>query len=386
MLNLVKKSLQKELSEFFINFSSEKNITNSAFCQSRMNLNYTAFIELNDAIIKDFYENSEYELWKNFRLLAIDGSRLQLPMSKEIVDIFGYARNNHETITPMAQASYCIDLLNKRIINSELDRYETSEYELALKHLEKYEMKDLLIYDRGYSSIWFMLYHLFIGKDFVIRMQRNSIKEVQDFFNSDEESKIIEISELHKRSDEQIKNRNIEFKPFKIRLIKVVLDNKEVEVLATSLLDEEEYPSYEFRGLYALRWGIETEFNHLKNNLMIEDFTGLSALSIMQDFYSNQLAANMQQVFISDVEEELNEEKKDAKYEYKVNRNLSLGFMKDRIIDIIFTKNDNEQKKKIKDLENLFKLNPVPIRKGRRFPRVFHKTRKKFYMKKKRAI
>src|SRR3989344_332853 len=106
MLNLVKKSLQKELTEFFSIFSNEKNITNSAFCQSRMNLNYTAFVELNDIMVKDFYKNSKYNLWKDFRLLAIDGSRLQLPFSKEIIETFGYAQNNHKTITPMAQASY----------------------------------------------------------------------------------------------------------------------------------------------------------------------------------------------------------------------------------------------------------------------------------------
>jgi len=387
MLNLVKKSLQKELIEFFSNFSDEKNITNSAFCQSRMNLNYTAFVELNDLMISDFYTNSEHKLWKDFRLLAIDGSRLQLPVSKEIIETFGCAKNNHEIKTPMAQASYCIDLLNKKILNSEICRNETSEYKLALKHLEKINSKkDLLIYDRGYSAIWFMFYQLILGKDFVIRMQRNSIKEVQDFFNSDKKSKIIEIKELGWKSEEQITNLKIEFESFKIRLVKVILDNGEIEVLATSLLDEEKYPSEEFKDLYFLRWGIETEFDHLKNHLMIEDFTGLSALSIMQDFYSTQLAANLQQVIINEAEEELKEEKKNAEYEYKVNRNLSIGFMKDRLIDIIFTKNSKEQENKFDKLKELFKINPTPIRKGRSFPRIYHKTRKKFYIKKKRAI
>lgn len=115
---------------------------------------------MNDAIIKEFYTNNDFELWKGFRLLAIDGSRIQLPLSLEIIESFGYAENNSVTMIPMAQASYCIDLLNKMIINSEINRYETSEYELALKHLEKCSMKDLLIYDRGYSAIWFMLYNL----------------------------------------------------------------------------------------------------------------------------------------------------------------------------------------------------------------------------------
>ena len=62
------------------------------------------------------------------------------------------------------------------------------------------------------------------------------------------------------------------------------MKNNEVEVLATSLLDKEKYPDEEFKWLYSQRWGIETEFDHLKNNLMIENFTGLSKLSIAQDF------------------------------------------------------------------------------------------------------
>ena len=43
-------------------------------------------------------------------------------------------------------------------------------------------MKDLLIYDRGYDAIWFMLFHQIKKKDFIIRMRRNSIKEIEDFF------------------------------------------------------------------------------------------------------------------------------------------------------------------------------------------------------------
>ena len=341
---------------------------------------------MNDAIIKEFYTDNDFELWKGFRLLSIDGSRIQLPLSLEIVESFGYAENKSLTIIPMAQTSYCLDLLNKMIINSEIDRYETSEYNLAFEHLEKCDMNDVFIYDRGYSAVWFMYYNIIKRKDFIVRMQRNSIKEVQDFFNSNEDSKVIEIKELHDKSDEQLKKLEIEFRPFKIRLVKVILDNREVEVLATSLLNEKKYKNEEFKWLYSLRWEIETEFDHLKNHLMIEDFTGLSALSVMQDFFANEFVANMQQIMIRDVDDELKEEKKDTEYEYKVNRNLSLGFMKNRIIDMIMTKDDKESDKKLEELKKLFKINPTPIRKGRSFPRNFKKTRRRFYMKKKRAI
>lgn len=384
MLNAIKQSLQKELTEFFLNFSSEKNITNSAFCQSRMKLNYTAFIELNDVLVNDFYTDNVIDLWNGFRLLAVDGSKVQLPFSLEILEDFGFAKNNSSTLVPMAQVSSCFDVLNNMLINSEIDRYETSEYNLALKHFEKYTFgKDLLIYDRGYSAIWFMFYHLLKKKDFIIRMQRNSIIEVQDFFNSDKDSEIIEITELHNKSEERINNLNLEFKPFKIRLVKVILDNGEVEVLATSLLNEEKYPNKEFKWLYGKRWGIETNYDHLKNHLMIEDFTGLSALSVMQDFFANMFLANVQSVIVRDAQYELEKEKKDTEYEYKINKNLSLGFMKDRIIPILMNKNMNQ---KMKELKELFKINPSPIREGRSFPREYQKTRKRFYMKKKRAV
>lgn len=384
MLNIIKQSLQKELTQFYLSFSTEKNITNSAFCQSRMKLNHTSFIELNDAIIEEFYNDNHFQLWNGFRLLAVDGSKIHLPFSLEIVKNFGSAKNNHLTIIPMAQTSSCFDVLNNMIINSEIDRIETHECHLALRHLPKCKFeKDLFIYDRGYSAIWFMLYHLSKKKDFIIRMQRNSIEEVKNFFNSSKDSEIIEVKELSKRSERQANNLGLELIPFKIRLIKVVLDNGEVEVLATSLLDEEKYHSKEFKWLYGRRWGIETNYDHLKNHLMIENFTGLSSLSVLQDFFANIFMANMQQIFVNEAQEELKEQKKDTEYEYKINRNLSFGFMKDRFVKILFDKNVD---KSIQDLRELFKINPTPIRGGRKFPRVYHQSRKKFYMKKKRAV
>ena len=56
MLNAIKQSLQKELTNFIFMLKDKrvKNITNSAFCQSRMKLNYTAFIELNDVLVDDY--------------------------------------------------------------------------------------------------------------------------------------------------------------------------------------------------------------------------------------------------------------------------------------------------------------------------------------------
>ena len=80
MINLVKQTLQKELTHF-INIISkkDKNITKSAFSQSRMKLKHTAFIELNNLLGEEFYTDNEFNLWEGLRLLAVDGIKLQLP-------------------------------------------------------------------------------------------------------------------------------------------------------------------------------------------------------------------------------------------------------------------------------------------------------------------
>jgi hypothetical protein len=51
-----------------------------------------------------------------------------------------------------------------------------------------------------------------------------------------------------------------------VRLIRVVLDDGTIEVLATNLFDQQKYPCDEFKALYFMRWGIETRLALLKIN------------------------------------------------------------------------------------------------------------------------
>jgi hypothetical protein len=384
ILNLVRQTLQKELTQFVSLFSDKKvkNITKSAFCQSRMKLKHTAFMELNDILIDEFYTDNEFNLWKGFRLLGVDGSKLQLPTSKELIETFGGAKNNSDMIVPMAQSSTCYDLLNEIMVDSVIERYEFGEYNIAIQHLEKSKENDLLIYDRGYEAIWFLYYHVIKKRNFVIRMTRGSINDVRSFFESEEISRIIEINSLHESSEKQLKNLGIEFKPFKIRLVKVILDGGEVEVLATSLLDDKKYLSKEFKWIYGKRWGIEVNYDHLKNHLLLEDFTGMSELSIKQDFYANSFIVNLHAIISKDAQTEINIDKEDNKHKYKTNKNLSLGFMKDKVVNILRSNNP----KYYEELKILFKLEPVPVRSGRRFPRIFRTSKIKFHINKKRSF
>ena len=81
-------------------------MTDSAFCQARKKLKHTAFITLNDTLVAEFYQKSSSQTWKNFRLLAVDGSTLRLPPIDTIHHHFG---KNKEGV-PLARISQCVDI------------------------------------------------------------------------------------------------------------------------------------------------------------------------------------------------------------------------------------------------------------------------------------
>ena len=386
MLNLVKDTLQKELTNFMsllsVSDNSPKKISKSAFSQSRLKLKPEAFIEMNDLLVHEFYADKDFKTWKEFRLLGIDGSTCQLPYSDELSNHYGQIEGNIGKTFPIAKISTFYDLLNEIIVDSQIAPYKTAELDLAVKHLDKSKENDLVILDRGYPAIWLFFLLSLKSINYVARLQKNFIKEADEFWDSMEESLILEIKNVPSKSKERLDKQEINFFPFKIRLVKVILDNGEMEVLATSLLDEEKYLSSIFKGLYFMRWGIEINYDHLKNQIEIENFTGLTKIAIKQDFSANMFIANMQSIIMKDAKKELEKENKNCKYEYKINKNLSLSYMKDRIIKLFISNDPHYYDKMVQ----LFKIEPVPIRNDRKFNRKVSRRKKKYFFNKRRAF
>lgn len=386
MVNILKQTIQKELTRFIKMFGDRSsNITKSAFSQSRMKLKPEAFIELNNRLIEEFYTDNIVKKWNGFRLCAIDGSKLILPThSKELMKKFGTLSSG--MIIPQAQVSSCYDVLNEIILDTQLETIQVNEMNQAVRHLEKLSKGDLIIFDRGYAATWFY-YMIKIKKlDFVNRIPKSFRKDAENFRLSEREDDIIEIDIPPQKSRYGLQKHGLtkdKVEPFKLRLVKVILDTGEVEVLATTLLDKEKYHLEIFKDLYFKRWGIETNYNHLKSNIHVEEFTGLTEIAIRQDFYASAFINNLQSIIALDSKEEMDKENKDREYEYKINRNLSLGFMKDRIVEIL----TNDNPKYYEELKDLFKMNPNPIRNGRKNPRnPQDKNRRKYFMNRKRAV
>lgn len=82
------KSIQNSLNDMQLELNDDTNISNSAYTQARAKLNYTAFKEFAQMSAEMFYEDGEYERYKGFRILAVDGSVVTLPTSKDIKSEF----------------------------------------------------------------------------------------------------------------------------------------------------------------------------------------------------------------------------------------------------------------------------------------------------------
>ena len=125
---------------------------------------------------------------------------------------------------------------------------------------------------------------------------------------------------------------------FSMRFVKVCLDDGKSEIFATNL-PRDKFPEECFAELYHMRWGIETAYEVLKDRLKIENFTGIKSVLIEQDINSTIYVSNLAEDIICDIEESSQEHlKNDYKHTMQLNRNLSIGFLKNDLIYILIEK------------------------------------------------
>lgn len=140
-------------------------------------------------------------------------------------------------------------------------------------------------------------------------------------------------------SDEIVKVK-YKSKVIEIRVIKLTLDSGHHETLITNIYDNN-FTIEDFKKLYFKRWGIEVKYNEIKNKLQIENFTGETPIAIEQDFYATMYLTNMVALAKQDANEKIaeNYKERNLKYEYKVNINILIGKLKDKLIIMLSLNN-----------------------------------------------
>jgi len=386
------RSVQLMLNEFVQAQMPEITVTNSAFSRARQKFRHTAFIELNQvAVVNVMYADDDYKTYKGHRVLGVDGSKVLLPNSQNVIDEFGTiaysngGKHKHKIEGKRAYglASVMYDVLNHIAIDATLDKAKAYEIDLAVQHLKKTQANDLFIGDRNYPSFRMMGELKQNSTDFLIRCSKSSFSTARQMLKGKgADSQVVQL-QVHPSKLKQIQALGLP-KELTVRFVRVVLDTGENEVLVTSLIDETTYPTIDFKELYWLRWGVETFYDILKNRLGLENFSGLSAEAVRQDFHASVLLTGMESILTDDAEETL--AKKVLKNTQKVNKAVSFHTIKHQAFEILLGDESNIDLL-LKRLTELFLQNPTIERLGRNPPRTKASSRKSLdYHKRRRKL
>ena len=333
-----------------------------AFSKGRMRIKWEAFRELFEMTITYFYENYGYKTWNGFRLSAIDGIKINLPYSESNVETFGIQKSTGDL--PQSLGSTLYDVLNKIIINATASPCNANERELAKQHLEFLSGiktdKELILFDRGYPSAELISFIEEKGFKYLMRADDTFVRGMVKKATGD---------------DCVITHRFVKSKiEVKLRLIRINLtDSKNqniTEWLITNIFDKS-IGIDDFAQLYHLRWGIESKYNDIKNKFQLQNFSGISALAILQDFYATMFLSNIASIMIFENSDEIDRlhNSKDNKYVYIANINNTVSLLKEKVVLLLVCASKFKKRKLLKQIYFEIARAVVPIRNGRSFTR-----------------
>lgn len=297
-------------------------VSKQAVSKARQGILPSLFSDLFSLSVDTFYKMiSKRKRWRGkFNIFAIDGSRITLPNSESNFENYCemFSKSNPKRRWSMALCSTVYDVCNDLIVHGIIRPYLASERRAALDHCKELETLNLfpnsiLIFDRGYFSEW--LFRLFADKGYwcVMRLKNN--------FNIAKKctgDSILTLPGNPKKGTADIK----------VRVVSVNLGCGGVEYLATTIFDSSFTPD-DFKELYFLRWPIELKYGELKNQFLLEEFSGATSTSIEQEFFINLLLSNIAALLKASADEEIQKNARSTnKFRYQANRAYIIGRLK----------------------------------------------------------
>lgn len=155
LLNQLKGAYQRELDDFLRAVQMPQQVSAAAICKARYALKSSVFPELNAALLRHCAEVVQPTLWRTRRVMAVDGSVVNLPKTPVMFEAFGGQRMSKKqggTRMPMARFSQLYDVSTGLSWHASLDPHAIGEAVAAAEHLPHAPADALILYDRGYPS------------------------------------------------------------------------------------------------------------------------------------------------------------------------------------------------------------------------------------------
>jgi len=374
MLSMGGNSLTSELMDYFDYDSGMAS--SSAFIQQRGKLLPFAFEYLFKKFTHSFQNLKTYE---GYRLLAVDGSKLNICRNPNDVDTYFQSMPDSKGYNQLhLNAMY--DLCNKLYIDVCIQPgKKENEFRALTDMIDRSNISGevIVVADRGYES-----YNVFAhieekGWNYAIRVKdimSNGILSAMKLPNEDEFDVDINMI-LTKKQTKEIKNnpeiykfipntstfdyfdlKTNKFYPITFRVVRFKITDDTYETIITNL-DSDKFPPKKLKDLYHLRWGIETSFRELKYAIGLTNFHSKKVEYITQEIFARLVMYNFCELITMHVVIQ----QKDTKHCYQVNFTRAIQVCKH-----YFKYQSNISPP---DVEALIRKNILPIREGRRDPR-----------------
>ena len=325
ILDNAKCGIKTNLEQFFAKMEMNHMVYSSqAFSKQRQYIKPTAILSLVRYIAQSLYEDADYKTWSDYLLLAIDGTRCNLPCTSKTEEFFGAQETAGE---PQVQAlcSCLYDVLNNMIVDASINPCTSNERHLAVAHLDSLRKiktpgkGSVVLFDRGYPSAYL-----------IDELEKRNLKYIMRF-----SSGFLPLDQY--QGKDCIVNHRFSKKktPTNFRILNFNVNGTK-EHLITNLFDPE-ITVDDFQQLYHQRWGIETAYRTLKSTMEIENFSGTLPVAISQDFYATLFCYNLMSVAEFEMQDEFNamHNNRDNKLQYKQNRKRVIDALKPRVVKML---------------------------------------------------
>lgn len=331
-------TLNREIMDFF---GLDPSIgTSSAFIQQRAKITPEAFEYLFQHFSNKVDEN---KLYNGLRLLAVDGSDLQIAANPNDPDSFYPGKDGHKSYN-LIHINAMYDLVQHIYVDAILQKSRCTDESGALTDMvDRSDIKNaLLLADRGYESYNNLAHIQEKGWSFLIRIKDGIagitsgliLPELNEFdipFHLKLTRKQTNSVKLLLKDKNHYKylptNVRFDYLPQKsrkhdpavffdlyFRIVRFPISDTLCETIITNL-DAELYPLPEIKRLYAMRWGIETSFRDLKHTLGLLHLHAKKVEFVHQEIFAKLTMYNFCELITQSVVIQQGQKK----HAYKVN-------------------------------------------------------------------
>ena len=337
-------SLSNELLRYF--GCSQDTPSSSAFIQQRQKINEFAFPSLFDLFVRN---TDEDRLYKGYRLLAADGSDIQIPTDPKHTGSY-FPGTNGQAPYSLLHLDAVYDLLRHTYMDASVcARRDWNEKGVLCNMVDRSNIpKALIIADRGYESYNLMAHIQEKGWKYLIRVKdihSSGIAAGLDLPDAEEFDLCCPIQLTRQKNSKTKpllsdrnqykwlpttshfdylpigthKNDPVVFYSLPFRIVRFRLSDSAFETVITNL-DPEKFPPEELKHLYSRRWGIETSFRELKYTVGLLHFHAKKVENITQEIFARLIMYNFTELITSHVVIQ----KPNRKYSYKANFSVAV--------------------------------------------------------------